>query len=92
MTDTPTTMTIMGAANRNGLRRSVTAGRRKKILEEAARQRDMEFAGGETKYTSGTPEKLDDKGLPARQRPEGTGHCAWRRPRGSLRSCRPHSI
>jgi uncharacterized protein len=51
----------MGAANRNGLMRSVTLEQRKKILAEAARQRDVEFTGGETKYTSGTPEKLDDK-------------------------------
>ena len=51
----------MGAANRNGLRHAVTVEQRKKFLEDAARQRDVEFAGGETKYTSGTPERLDDK-------------------------------
>ncbi len=50
----------MGAVNRNGLRHSVTPEQRKNILEEAARQRDAEFAGGETKYTGGTPEELDE--------------------------------
>ncbi|WP_375758229.1 alpha/beta hydrolase [Corallococcus exercitus] len=51
----------MGAANRNGLKHSVTLEQRKKVLEEAALQRDVEFAGGETKYTSGTPEALTDR-------------------------------
>jgi hypothetical protein len=37
-----------------------TLEQRKKILEEAARQRQVEFAGGEAKYTSGTPEQLDE--------------------------------
>jgi fermentation-respiration switch protein FrsA (DUF1100 family) len=52
-------MDDMGAANRNGLRHSVTLEQRREILEKAARQRDVEFAGGETTYTSGTPEALD---------------------------------
>ena len=51
----------MGAVNRNGLRHSVSVEQRKALIELAARQRDVEFAGGETKYTSGTPEKLDEK-------------------------------
>ena len=51
----------MGAANRNGLKHSVTLEQRKKFLEEAALQRDVEFAGGETQYTSGTPEALSDR-------------------------------
>ena len=51
----------MGAANRNGLRHSVTLEQRKNILEQAAQQRDVEFAGGETEYTSGTPEELNDQ-------------------------------
>ncbi|WP_171817822.1 alpha/beta hydrolase [Pyxidicoccus fallax] len=50
----------MGAANRNGLRHSVTLEQRKKIIEEAALQRDVEFAGGETRYTSGAPKELSD--------------------------------
>jgi hypothetical protein len=51
----------MGGASRNGLGHSVTLEQRKEILEEAARQRDVEFAGGATRYTSGTPETLDDR-------------------------------
>jgi uncharacterized protein len=51
----------MGAANRNGLRHAVTVEQRKNILEQAAQQRDVEFAGGETEYTSGTPEQLTDQ-------------------------------
>jgi fermentation-respiration switch protein FrsA (DUF1100 family) len=50
----------MGAANRNGLKHSVTLEQRKKFLEDAAQQRYVEFAGGPTRYTSGTPEKLDE--------------------------------
>lgn len=49
----------MGAANRNGLRHSVTLEQRKKFLADAAEQRYVEFTGGKTRYTSGTPEKLD---------------------------------
>lgn len=51
----------MGAANRNGLRHSVTVEQRKDILGQAAQQRDVEFAGGQTEYTSGTPEELNDQ-------------------------------
>ncbi len=54
----------MGAAIRNGLRHSVTLEQRKRMVEEAARQRDVEYAGGETKYIGGTPEKLDDRSTP----------------------------
>ncbi|MFP2903636.1 alpha/beta hydrolase [Pyxidicoccus sp. 3LFB2] len=51
----------MGAASRNGLRQSVTLEQRKKFIEEAALQRDVEFAGGEPRYTGGTPEALTDQ-------------------------------
>jgi uncharacterized protein len=51
----------MGAANRNGLRHSVTLEQRKSMLEQAAQQRDVEFAGGETEFTGGTPEELTDQ-------------------------------
>jgi uncharacterized protein len=51
----------MGAANRNGLRHSVTLEQRHNLLEQAARQRDAEFAGAATQYTSGTPEELNDQ-------------------------------
>ena len=54
----------MGAASRNGLRHSVSVEQRKAFIEAAAEQRDVEFAGGETKFTGGTPERLDDKSTP----------------------------
>ncbi|MFL4478658.1 alpha/beta hydrolase [Paeniglutamicibacter sp. ORCA_105] len=48
----------MGAANRDGLRKSVTLEQRKAMIAQAAAQRDVEFAGGKIQYTGGTPEKL----------------------------------
>jgi len=54
----------MGAANRDGLRHSVTVEQRKNILEQAAEQRDVEFAGGEIEQTGGTPEELNDQSTP----------------------------
>ncbi|MBA2923431.1 alpha/beta hydrolase [Pseudomonas sp. P7] len=48
----------MGAANRNGLKHGVTLEQRRHILLQAANQRYVEFQGGETLYTSGTPLKL----------------------------------
>jgi fermentation-respiration switch protein FrsA (DUF1100 family) len=48
----------MGAANRNALRHSQTVEQRKQIIAAAAEQRYVEFAGGETKYTSGTVHQL----------------------------------
>jgi fermentation-respiration switch protein FrsA (DUF1100 family) len=50
----------MGGANRRGLRGSLTLDQRKALVAEAARQRDVEFAGGAARYTSGTPEALDE--------------------------------
>lgn len=48
----------MGAAVRNALNHSQTIEQRKAIIAEAAQQRYVEFAGGETKYTSGTVHAL----------------------------------
>jgi fermentation-respiration switch protein FrsA (DUF1100 family) len=48
----------MGAANRNGLKHGMTAEQRQHVLVQAANQRYVEFQGGETLYTSGTPLKL----------------------------------
>lgn len=48
----------MGAANRDGLRKSVTLEQRKAMIAQAAGQRDVEFAGGKIQYTGGTPEEL----------------------------------
>ena len=54
----------MGAANRNGLRHAVTLEQRKDALQQAAQQRDVEFSGGETEYTSGTVHELTDSSTP----------------------------
>lgn len=48
----------MGGASRNALNHSQTLEQRKKMIAEAAEQRYVEFAGGETKYTSGTVHQL----------------------------------
>jgi len=49
----------MGGVSRNALHHSQTLEQRKKIIEEAAEQRYVEFTGGQTKYTSGTVHELD---------------------------------
>jgi fermentation-respiration switch protein FrsA (DUF1100 family) len=54
----------MGGASRNGLRHSVTPEQRQDVLAQAAQQRDAEFAGGDTEYTGGTPEELNDASTP----------------------------
>ncbi|MCI0616753.1 alpha/beta hydrolase [bacterium] len=68
----------MGAANRNGLRHSLTLDQRKKIIEEAAEQRYVEFTGGETKYTSGTVHELNENSTPI----EREFYDFYRTPRG----------
>ncbi|MBW4541940.1 MAG: alpha/beta hydrolase [Myxacorys chilensis ATA2-1-KO14] len=50
----------MGAASRNGLRRSTTLEQRKQAIAAAAEQRYMEFTGGETQYTGGTVHELNE--------------------------------
>ncbi|MDF7676906.1 alpha/beta hydrolase [Neisseriaceae bacterium ESL0693] len=54
----------MGAANRQGLNHSVTLAQRKQIIAAAAQQRDAEFTGAETKYTSGTVHKINADSSP----------------------------
>jgi fermentation-respiration switch protein FrsA (DUF1100 family) len=54
----------MGAANRDGLRHSQTVEQRKQAIAAAAEQRDVEFAGGETEYTSGTLHELTPDSTP----------------------------
>ncbi|WP_248750081.1 alpha/beta hydrolase [Pseudomonas sp. MWU15-20650] len=48
----------MGAANRNGLKHGVTLEQRQQLLRKAANQRYVEFQGGDTVYTGGTPHTL----------------------------------
>jgi fermentation-respiration switch protein FrsA (DUF1100 family) len=54
----------MGAANRNGLKHSVTVEQRKQAIAAAAEQRYVEFTGGETQYTSGSVHELTDTSNP----------------------------
>ena len=54
----------MGAANRQGLKKSLSLEERKKIIAEAAEQRYVEFLGGERKYTSGSVHKLTQDSNP----------------------------
>lgn len=70
----------MGAANRVGLKKSQSLEQRKAILEKAARQRDVEFAGGETLYTSGTPHEITEKSTPI----EREFYEFYRAPRGKV--------
>lgn len=54
----------MGGVNRNGLRGAMSAEQRQEALAQAARQRDVEFGGGETQYIGGTPFELTDRSTP----------------------------
>jgi uncharacterized protein len=54
----------MGAANRDGLRSSQSVEQRKQAIAAAAEQRDVEFAGGPTEYTSGTVHELTAESTP----------------------------
>jgi hypothetical protein len=68
----------MGAANRNGLRRSTTLEQRKEVIAAAAQQRYAEFAGGETQYTGGTVHQLNENSTPI----EREFYDFYRTPRG----------
>lgn len=70
----------MGAANRHGLKKSVTVEQRKKLIAEAAAQRDVEFAGGEAKYTSGSVHELSASSNPI----EREFYDFYRTPRGEF--------
>jgi len=54
----------MGGVNRNGLKHSQTLDHRRAIIAQATQQRNVEFAGGETLYTSGTVHQLDENTHP----------------------------
>jgi uncharacterized protein len=70
----------MGAANRHSLKKSMTLEQRKKVIAEAAAQRDVEFAGGETRYTSGTVHELTENSHPI----EREFYDFYRTPRGEF--------
>ena len=57
----------MGAAARNGLRKSVTAEQRKQMIAAAAEQRYVEFTGGETAYVGGTTNELTENTDPVQR-------------------------
>ena len=69
----------MGSANRHGLRQSQTLAQRQAYIAAAARQRQVEFAGGATAYTSGT--LLDLSANPSAI--EREFHDFYRTPRGA---------
>lgn len=48
----------MGEANRSGLNHAFSVEQRKQLILQVAEQRYVEFAGGATKYTSGTVHEL----------------------------------
>lgn len=54
----------MGAYTRHGLNHSFTLEQRKQSLKDAAEQRYVEFTGGETKYTGGTPHEVNENSHP----------------------------
>ena len=68
----------MGAVNRHALNRSQTVAQRKAIIADAAQQRYVEFAGGATKYTSGTVHEITEKSNPI----EREFYDFYRTPRG----------
>jgi fermentation-respiration switch protein FrsA (DUF1100 family) len=70
----------MGAANRHGLGKSLTLEQRKKVIAEAASQRDVEFAGGQAKYTSGSVHELTESSHPI----EREFYDFYRTPRGEF--------
>ncbi|KAM5347508.1 hypothetical protein ACJ41O_010513 [Fusarium nematophilum] len=51
----------MGAAARNGIRRSMSLEQRKSLISLSAEQRWVEAAGGETVYIGGTPHEINDE-------------------------------
>lgn len=54
----------MGQANRNALNHSLSLEQRKAIIAETARQRWVEYEGGDTKYTSGTVHEINENSHP----------------------------
>lgn len=54
----------MGAAARNGLRKSVSLEQRKQIIADAAEQRYVEYQGGAIKYIPGTVHEIDENSNP----------------------------
>ena len=71
----------MGAANRNGLHGSrMTLEQRKQSSRRRPNSADVEFAGGDTEYTGGTPFELTDQSTPI----EREFYDFYRTPRGEF--------
>lgn len=70
----------MGAVNRYGLKKSMNLEQRKKIIADAAKQRDVEFAGGKPLYTSGTVHEITPQSTPI----EREFYDFYRTPRGEV--------
>lgn len=54
----------MGGFTRNGYGHSQTPEQKQQMIEAAAEQRYVEFDGGETEYTGGTPHAVNDNSHP----------------------------
>nr|WP_082781081.1 alpha/beta hydrolase [Cephaloticoccus primus] len=74
----------MGAANRDALHKSQTLAQRKAIIEEAARQRWVEYEGGATRYTSGSVHQIDADTPPVARE----FYAFYRTPRGEFTPAR----
>jgi fermentation-respiration switch protein FrsA (DUF1100 family) len=70
----------MGAANRDGLKKSQTLEQRKAAIAAAAAQRYVEFSGGETTYTGGAVHQLTGQSHPI----EREFYDFYRTPRGEF--------
>lgn len=70
----------MGAVNRNALNHSQTVEQRRQLIAAAAEQRNVEFSGGETQYTSGTVHQLTATSHPL----EREFYDFYRTPRGEF--------
>ncbi|WP_182417306.1 alpha/beta hydrolase [Bartonella sp. HY038] len=70
----------MGAANRNGINHGVTLDQRKANIQAAIEQRQKEFEGAKTEYTSGTVDALTENSNPI----EREFYDFYRTPRGEF--------
>lgn len=77
----------MGSANRNALQHSLTIEQRKQIIENAAQQRTVEYAGGKRAYTSGTADTAAEATSPIAQE----FYDFYRTARGSVGDIKKHT-
>lgn len=77
---TTISMYDMGAATRNSLHKSQSLEQRKAIIAQAARQRNVEFSGGDIQYTSGSPHAINENSNPI----EKEFYDFYRTPRGEF--------